>query len=176
MESETLGKIFENEIIANIKERNLTPLELAHLIDEYMSGQMAKGVKVREIEDRLGISKRILYKYKSLLKLPKETIEKFEDKLSFEQMSIVSYSVKDKEKIPEVLEEVAREQIPSNELVYRVAEINDKGKISKHILMEIQREMIWASGLRDRVLKLPREDQKKIREEIEDLVFKLNGV
>lgn len=176
MEADTLGKIFENEIIANIKERNLTPLELAHLIDEYMANQMAKGVKLQEIEERLGISKRVLYKYKSLLKLPKDTLEKFQDKLSFEQMSIVSYSVKDKSKIPEVLEEVAAQQIPSNELVYRVAEINDKGKISKHIISEIQREMIWASGLRARVMKLPREDQKKIREEIEDLVIKLNGV
>lgn len=176
MEKDTLLKVVENEIITNLKHRSLTPLEMAELIDDYLTDQIKAGVKLEEIEQKLGVTKRVLYKYRSLLKLPKETMAKYKDKLSFEQMSIVTYSVKDKAKIPQVLEEVTKEQIPSNELVYRVAEINDKTLVSKHILGEIERHQIWAIGLKARVSKLPRPDQKRIREAVEDLVIKLNGV
>jgi len=141
-----------------------------------MKDQQKRGIKLEEIEQKLGVTKRVLYKYRSILKLPKETMAKYKDKLSFEQMSIVTYSVKDKARIPEVLEEVAEQQIPSNELVYRVAEINDKAKIAKHLQFEIQRQQLWAIGLKARVAKLPRDQQKSIREEIEDLVNKLEGV
>lgn len=176
MEEKTLTKITENEIIANIRHKNLTAWEMAHLIDEYLTTQLKHGVKLVEIEKKLGITKRVLYKYKSLLKIPKEVAEKYQDKLSFEQMSVISYSVKDKSKLGEVLEEALEKDIPSNRLVYKVAEINDKTKIAKHIIYEIQKQVVWAIGLQSRIASLPSEDQKSIREEVETLIDKLNGV
>jgi hypothetical protein len=176
METAILTKIYENQIIANIKQKNLTPLEMAHLIDEYLKQQQANGVKLDDIEKNLGISKRILYKYRSILKLPKETLEKYQDKLSFEQMSIISYSVKDKEKVDEVMEETVAKNIPSDKLVYKVSEINDAGKISKHIIAEVQKLHLWAIGMSERIKPLPRDDQKRVREAIEDLIAELNKV
>jgi hypothetical protein len=176
MENDVLSKVFENEIMANAKRNNLSPIEFATLIDDYLKIEIDKGTKLSAIEKKLGISKRVLYKYRSILKLPKETLDKFKGRLSFEQMSIVSYSIKDKSKIPEVLEQVAIDHTPSNELVYKVAEINDKTKIASHILSELQRIQVWVIGLKDRVKKMPTGEQKKVRESIEVLVGKLNGV
>lgn len=176
MESETLNKIYENEIVAHIKRHNLSPFELATLIDEYLKSEIGKGTPLSEIEKRLGMSKRVLYKYRSVLKLPKATIEKYKDRLSFEQMSVVTYSVKDKTKLGEVLEETAINNTPSRELVYKVAEINNKEKIGSHIINELQRMQVWAMGLKDRLKKLPPTEQKRIRETIEELVNKLNGI
>jgi uncharacterized protein YfkK (UPF0435 family) len=176
MENDTLSKIYENELIANAKRNNLSPIEMAHLVDEYLKIEIAKGTKLSEIEKRLCMTKRVLYKYRSILKLPAETLAKYKDKLSFEQMSIVSYSVKDKSKIPEVLEQVAIDNTPSNELVYKVAEINDKAKIASHILGELHRMQLWVIGLKDKVKKMPPSEQKRVRESIEDLVGKLNGI
>lgn len=176
MEREMLAKIYENQIIANIKQKNLTAYEMAVLIDEYLTAQIAKGVKLEAIEQKLGITKRVLYKYRSILKLPKETIAQYKDTLSFEQMSIITYSLKDKSKVKDVMDDVVEHSIPSNKLLYKVAELNDKGKVIKHIIGEIYKLIEWAGELKPRVKALPIDKQKEVREAIEDLVNKLNEV
>ena len=176
MEKETLTKVFENEIISNIRHKNLSPYEMAQLIDEYLKSEQAQGRKLEDIEKNLGITKRVLYKYRSILKLPKETIDEYKDTLSFEQMSVITYSVRDKDKVPEVLRQAAEENIPSKELVYRVAEINDKSKVSKHIKNEVARMTRWAKLLKVRVNKLPVSEQKQVREMVEEMVNLLNAI
>lgn len=176
MEDETKLKLIENEIVSNVKHQNLNAYEMAVVIDEYLKMQQARNMSLKQIEQKLGISLRVIYKYRSILKVPKQTLDKFKTQLSFEQISNVSYSLKDKSKMEDVLQDAVDNHIDSKQLLYYVAEKNDSKKIGTHVINELFRFHKRLANYAKIIVKLPPEQQKRAREICEDIVLELSKI
>ena len=176
MEQTTQNKIYENELLSNLKGNKLEPIEMAQLIDEYLKSQQKLGITIKQIEVKLGTSARVLYKYRAMLKMPKKVLDKYKDCLSFETLSTVAYSLKNKDNLEETLEEIKDKGIKSKQSSYFIAEKNDKNKVCEHILKELREMIAFSRDLQSNIKNLVPEQQKRVRETCDDLVNELNKV
>lgn len=156
-------KLIYNALIDGYKRKKISKYELAVITKKYMDAQFKKGKKLEDIEKELGVGKKELYRCTSLLKLDKKTINQLSEFVTLDKLSRILYSLKDKEKIEEVVKEVHTKKLNTTQTEYYVAEVNDPYKVGSHFLTIMSRFMLEIEKFKKKTKGASAEQQAKIK-------------
>lgn len=175
LEKVTLEKLYTNELRIQIHRRNLDAIEIAKVFKHLL--EIKKGYKdyrLEKVEAELGIKKKEIYRYMSILKLPEADLKELSKTMTLDKISRVTYNLKEKDKdtITKVVHQLAAKGKNSREVERGVAVINNPARIYEHILADVKRSNLMLSEYIAGInyTELDKDTCKAIRQELHTLM------
>jgi len=174
-------KAFMNELIIEMKRKSFDYFEKAIMIDHLIKEVSKtkeygcdKGRVADYVARTIGVTRKELYRIKSVLKANKQTKQLLiNGAISGDKVSRILYNLKDKSKEDEVVMMAIQQQLNSNMLEKEISEINCPTKIGDHVIRDIEKFNSFLDRYCMKVDKLEGKHKVKLIEIVADTIEKL---